>query len=147
MDIGNERKKEPIDDKGEAHFENLRAGDSVRLNIDFSEPYISTHPDSIYVVQPQRGIYLEMVLKGIDRVNGKVFFMDQPLEGVRVEIDTLSCHTDRDGNFSMAIPEGLQKDTYEVWFKKQGFKSLKTVALPETGKPLQVILEKSGSTY
>lgn len=143
MDLGNERKKAPIDENGAAHFENLQAGDLARINIDFSEPYHSTTPDSVYTLHPQTSVYLQVALSGTDRVNGKVLDSDGPLAGVLVEIDTLKGHTGQDGNFFIQIPERLQKDRYEVWFQKDGFKSKKATAYPETGQPLEVVLEKS----
>ena len=143
MDVGNERKKAPIEENGAAHFENLRPGDSVRINIDFSEPYLSIHPDSIYIIQPGTSIYLEVALSGIDNVRGKVIYRDSPLAGVTVEIDTLSTQTGKDGGFSLSIPPGLQKNRYEVWLQKEGFKMVKAAAYPETGQPLEVIMEKS----
>jgi Effector-associated domain 11 len=50
MRTGREIKKESIDDRGTANFQNVKVGDKVRLNVDFSEPYRSQNPDSIYTI-------------------------------------------------------------------------------------------------
>lgn len=142
MDVNNERRSAPIDDKGEAIFKNIHVGDSVQLEIDFSEPYRSLNPDSIYIIKPKSKLYFGIALQGIDKVRGVVLFKDFPLEGVIVKIDSLSTVTDQIGNFNLNIPENLQQNNYTVWFIKKGFKTKKTTSYPETGEALEMIMEK-----
>ena len=142
MDVHGERKKAPIDENGEAHFQNLEPGDSARVNIDFSEPYRSLRPDSVYMLHAPGSIYLPVVLQGIGNVSGIVMYKEAPLEAVIVQIDSLSTSTDQNGHFSMAIPEGLQKSKYKVWFMKKGFKSKAAAAWPEAGEPMEIIMER-----
>lgn len=142
MDIGSERKKAPIDENGEAYFQNLEKGDKVRLNIDFSEPYKSKYPDSVYTIDESGKIYLYVFLQGIDKVSGMVLYNDQPLANVTVKIDGLSTSTDSTGQFSLAIPDDLQSDKYAVWFFKKGFKTISKEAYPQTGIPMGVAMER-----
>jgi hypothetical protein len=142
MDIGAERKRSSINENGQAHFQNLQVGDKVRLNIDFSEPYKSIHPDSVYIIDEEGSIYLAVALEGIGKVNGIVLYEDKPLAGVTVRIDALSAITNATGNFSISIPESLQSNKYTVWFFKKGFKSVSKDAYPQTGILLSVVMEK-----
>ena len=143
LDYGAERKRSVIDDKGEAHFENLHAGDRIKLNIDFSEPYRSVHPDSIYIVDERGAIYLQVYLEGGNLVEGNIMYKDAPLSGVLVTIrHTASGVSDSLGNFSLAIPDSLQNRSYEVSFNKPGFAEQKAIAYPQTGIPLTVFMKK-----
>jgi hypothetical protein len=145
MDIGAERKKATINENGEAYFQNLQVGDNVRLNIDFSEPYKSIYPDSVYNIDEEGRIYLPVALEGIEKVKGIVLYDDKPLEGVTVRIDmseSLSATTDVAGNFVIPIPDSLQNKKYTVWFIKTGFKAISKDAYPQTGIPLSVVMER-----
>jgi hypothetical protein len=142
MDVGEERKRASINENGQAYFQNLRIGDSVRLNIDFSEPYKALHPDSVYIIQQNSKIYLSVALEGIERVWGRVLYGDDPLEGVTVQIDSLSTTTKGDGNYNISVPEQMQRKEYQVWFIKKGYKSKSAPAFPQTGEPLNIIMEK-----
>ena len=55
--------KELIDDKGAASFKNIKVGDKVRLNIDFSEPYLPIWPDSVYTIPEDGRIQLVVALQ------------------------------------------------------------------------------------
>ena len=142
LDLNGGRTSASINELGEAFFQNLHYGDRIRLNIDFSEPYESTHPDSIYTVELNGQIYLEVYLKGIDRVSGSVFSQDAPLPGVAINVDTLSTTSDSNGRFTIHIPEEMQRKSYEVQFNKKGFASKIEITFPETGKNMEVILQK-----
>lgn len=142
MDIGSERKKAQIDDNGEAYFHNLQKGDKVRLDIDFSEPYKSKNPDSVYTVDESGRIYLDIFLQGIDKVTGIVLDNDRPLPGVTVKIGELNTLTDAAGHFSIAIPQNQQTDKYIVWFYKTGFKIISMDAYPQSGVPMGVQMKR-----
>jgi hypothetical protein len=142
LDVQSERKMASINENGQAHFQNLQVGDHVRLNIDFSEPYRSINPDSVYTIDEGGNIYLPVALEGIDNVKGNVLYDDKPLPGVTVKIEMLSATTDSTGFFSIPIPDSLQTARYIVWFFKDGFKSISKDALPQSGIPLSVVMEK-----
>jgi hypothetical protein len=143
MDVsGGERKRASINENGQAFFQNLRVGDTVQLNVDFSEPYKATQPDAEYVIENQGSIYLETALQGLDKVFGTVIWRDQPLSGVLVTIGDLRDTTDATGRYSIDIPESAQKKEQEVQFLKKAFKMLMKKAYPQTNEPLNIIMEK-----
>ena len=142
MDLGAERKRASINENGEAYFQNLQIGDNVRLDIDFSEPFKSLYPDSLYNINEDGRIYLPVALQGIDRIKGIVLYNDEPVPGAAVKMDDLTAITDSTGNFLIAVPDSLQNKKYTVWFYKNGFKAISKDAYPQTGIPLSVVMEK-----
>ena len=142
MDVGGERKSELIDDKGVATFKNLKIGDKVRLDIDFSEPYKASRRDSVYTIPADGKIYLQVVLENLGRVYGTVLWRDQPLADVIVTLDTLHTLTDATGAYSFKIPENLQRKEQEVKFIKTGFKMKLVKAFPQVNEPMNIVMEK-----
>ncbi len=143
MDIVNgQRKKAEINEDGSAFFPGVYAGEKVKLDIDFSEPYKSVFVDSVFTITREANIFLPVVLQGIDRVKGFVQYADEPLSGVFVQIDDLSDTTDHAGRYEIAIPETLQRKRYDVRFMKEGFKLQTFPAYPQTGQDLNIVMEK-----
>jgi TIR domain len=146
MDVHGERKKASINENGQTFFQNLKIGDSVRIEIDFSEPYKSLYPDSVYIITEQNKIYLAVGLQGLGNLKGMVLYNDQPLKDVMVKLDgrdsSLCQVTGLAGEYSFLIPEFMQTKEYQVWFSKKGFKTKQFNAFPQTGKPLNIIMEK-----
>ena len=145
MDVNNERKSESISENGVAFFPNVHIGDSVRLNIDFSEPYLSTKPDSIYIIPSNGKLYLEIYLKGLNEIEGHILFKDSPLAGVYVQMDNIHAISDSFGYYHLIIPDSLQASKYEVWFSKKGFQSKSSIATPQTGQPLNINMNKENT--
>ena len=143
---GGERRTAHIHENGEALFQNLPAsfqGKKVRLNVDFSEPYRSLFPDSLYDLRPDEQIYLPVALLGLDKVAGTVIWRNAPLPGVMVSIGTfVSDTTDVSGSYELRIPESVQKKEQEVRFFKDGYKILLKSKFPQDGEPLNVTMEK-----
>jgi hypothetical protein len=142
MDINGERKKESINEKGQACFQNLHLGDKVLLNIDFSEPYRAIYPDSAHLITADERIYLPVGLQGTNSIHGMVLYNDQPLPDVKIKINTLVGSSDSTGTFSIIIPDSLESKQYNIWFIKKGFKARSVTAFPQTGQPLNIIMEK-----
>ena len=142
MDVNGERKKADINENGVAYFQNLHIGDSVSIDVDFSEPYKSINPDSLYIINTGGRIYLPVALQGIEKVIGKVLYNNEPLKDVTVTIDMLKAGSDESGRFQINIPEAEQKKQYTVWFSKPGFKTKSAPAFPQTGEELVVVMEK-----
>jgi len=143
MEVNGNRQKQLISENGDAHFGNLQIGDKIRLDIDFSEPYHPVHRDSVYTVGSDGKIYLEVALEGIDKIAGIVLYNDAPLEGVIVTTGDLSDTTNSQGGYKIGIPEDQQSRQYRVVFVKEGFKVKTANAFPQTGQPLDVIMEKN----
>ncbi|MCC7503921.1 MAG: hypothetical protein IT259_01415 [Saprospiraceae bacterium] len=143
MDVpGGERKRASINENGQAFFQNLVVGDSVRIDVDFSEPYHATRPGRSYRIEPQGSIYLEVALQGLDKVFGTVVSGDKPLPGVVAAVGALRDTTDETGYYEIAIPEHLQQKQQEVRFTRAGYKLLTKTAYPQTGAPLNVVMNK-----
>jgi hypothetical protein len=134
--------KELIDDRGSASFRNIKVGDKVRLNIDFSEPYRPIHPDSVYTVPEDGRIQLVVALQHLGKVFGRVMHRDKELSGVIVAVGSLRDTTDDLGRYEILIPESDQRQEQEVFFKKEGFKSITKKAFPQTNQSLNVVMEK-----
>ena len=134
--------KEIIDDKGVASFKNIKVGDKVRLNIDFSEPYRPIQPDSIYTVSEDGRIHLMVALQNLGKVFGRVIHRDKELSDVIVAVGNLRDTTDDLGRYEIPIPKKDQRPEQEVFFKKEGFKSITKKAFPQTDQPLNVVMEK-----
>ena len=143
---GGERRSAPIRENGEAFFQSLPPsfqGEKVRLNVDFSEPYKSLFPDSLYVLLPGEQIYLPVALLGLDKIAGTVIWKNAPLPDVAVSIGAaVSDTTDASGSYELHIPEAAQKKEQEVRFFKPGFKMLLKSKFPQDGEPLNVAMEK-----
>ncbi|MBI5916958.1 MAG: hypothetical protein HY842_16430 [Bacteroidetes bacterium] len=148
MDLGGERRSEPIRENGQAFFLNLPpsySGKGVSLNVDFSEPYKSIHPDSLHPLKPGEAIYLPVELQGLERIYGTAIWQEKPLPGVVVSIvgSSLTDTTDASGAYEIFIPEGKERrKVQEVKFWKQGFKLRMKNATPQIQESLDVIMEK-----
>ncbi|MFZ4476983.1 MAG: hypothetical protein ACOYPR_17440 [Saprospiraceae bacterium] len=144
MDVNGERKKELIDDKGQASFKNLHVGDQLRhVNVEFSEPYQSTHTDSVYTLDASGQVYLEVALQHLGHVFGTVLTGDQPLSGVIVLVDnTFRDTTDLVGSYSIEVPENKQRPDPEVKFFKEGYRMEIKKAYPQTNQPLNLVMQK-----
>ncbi|MCB0628830.1 MAG: hypothetical protein R2824_16105 [Saprospiraceae bacterium] len=145
---GTKSTRENINEKGQAIFNEipdkyfeLGAQVSIQVRETDGEPYVSTHPDSVYQLQRGRPVYLEVELSGLDRVFGNVYADEQPLAGVIVSVEVFRDTSDIFGFFEIFIPPDRQKREQEVIFYKQGYKMNKETALPQTGVPLSTVMQ------
>jgi len=147
MQINGEPLKRDIDKNGQSYFENTRVGESAKLSIDFSEPYVALNPDSTYIIPSNGRIYMVCYLKEINHISGRIIYNDQPLSGVLVKITSLQpgVITDSNGEYRIYIPDSVQAQEYEVWFKKNGFKSFSDHFKPQTGEFLNELMEKANN--
>ena len=142
MDYRGERKRMAISENGEVFFSNLKAGEKVRLGVDFSEPYQPVRPDSLYTIDNSGKIYLQVALLHLEKVYGRTIWQDTPLSGVVVSVGpTLSDTTDALGYYDIYIPPALQRKEQEINFFKTGFRLLTKKAFPQTNDPLNVVME------
>jgi len=138
-----------INEKGEATFKEIAIGfkgQKVPIRIEHSQPYLAIHPDSLYTLEPNAAIYLEIALEGTDRVFGKVmdFNTEQWLDSVRVSIENQATFTDKFGWFELYIPKDKQRKYQRVSFFKNGYKIEELDSIPvHTQKEIQISLHKS----
>ncbi|WP_153797091.1 carboxypeptidase regulatory-like domain-containing protein [Foetidibacter luteolus] len=137
------RLEKTIGENGEVNFQNLPVGGSAKLEISFSEPYQSTHPDSTYQIKNNGSIYLEVTLRGIDKIKGTVTYNGNPLPGVTVKMDSLSTLTNEQGAYLINVPEPLQAQRYTVYFYKEGFATASGTIWPQTDQQLDMPLTKN----
>ncbi|MEI7586736.1 hypothetical protein [Runella sp.] len=144
LDVNGKREKELIDDKDQASFKNLHVGDKIRnLNVEFSEPFQSTHPDSVYTIDAAGQIYLQVALQHLGLVSGTVLTGDQPLSGVVVLVDnTFRDTTDATGSYKIQVPENEQRPDPEVKFYKEGYRLEIKKAYPQANQPLNLVMQK-----
>jgi hypothetical protein len=57
-------------------------------------------------------------------------------------VGSLRDTTDDLGRYEVKIPENDQRPEQEVFFKKEGFKSMTKKAFPQTDQPLNIIMER-----
>ena len=120
-----------INEKGEATFKEIPMGfkgQKVPIRIDHPQPYRATHPDSLYLLEPNAAIYLEVALEGTNRIFGEVmdFETEKPLDSVRVSVENVATYTDQFGWFELDIPENKQRKFQRVDFYKKGYKKEKS---------------------
>jgi hypothetical protein len=135
-----------INENGQATFSNLTVGDSIHLNINYSEPYKAIWPDSVYKINPNENIYLAAQLEGLNHVHGSVLYYGSFLPGVIVKLITKNGNmldtTNQTGDYHFSIPEKSQMKDYPIWFFKSGFVTKSYTAYPETGQELNIVMEK-----
>ncbi len=137
-----------INEKGEATFKELPigfVGQKVSLRIEHPQPYRATHTDSLYLLESNGVIYMEVALEGTDRITGKVMDFDTEswLDSVRVSIDNIATFTDPYGYFELFIPENRQRKFQKVSFFKKWYRIEELDSIPvHTQKPMEVDLHK-----
>ncbi|MBK9962729.1 MAG: hypothetical protein IPP06_15825 [Saprospiraceae bacterium] len=137
-----------INEKGEATFKEISMGfkgKSWPMRIEHPQPYRATKPDSIYLLEPNAAIYLEIALEGTHQIFGKVmdFKTEQWLDSVRVSIQNFDTYTDPFGWFELNIPEDKQRKFQRVSFYKKGYAIVELDSIPvHTQQEIQVSLRK-----
>ena len=142
MEILNKNRREaPINVNGEADFTEIDYRDRATLSVKASEPFEPTYPDSVYNMEST--IYLEVQLRNIGLIKGRITYKDNPLPGVTIICDTLQPITsDSLGNFKIPIPENMQAKKYDLYVHKDGFGDQKVTSLPENGEVLPIFMKK-----
>lgn len=130
--VNSERRLEQINEKGVAIFSNVPVGKLVRFNVDYSEPYKSISPDSLYRIKSNQKIELIVELEGLEKISGQVRSNDLPLSGALVYIGDLRDTTDDLGNFTINVPEELRRKTQFVNAFKPGYDMQEKPFFPET---------------
>lgn len=137
-----------INEKGEATFKEIArefSGKKVPIRIEHPQPYRATNPDSLYLLEPNAAIYVEVALEGTNRIFGTVmdFDTEQWLDSVRVSIENFDTYTDKFGWFELNIPEDKQRKFQRVSFFKKGYKIKELDSIPvHTQQSVDIPLSK-----
>lgn len=126
LDIGDTREEEDINAEGEATFKGLSKsyqGQQAFISIDHPQPYLPTQRDVPYFLEKGKSIYLEVALKGTDKINGRVldFITERPLDSVRVSVQDIATYSDEFGWYELNIPPEKQAKFIKVTFYKKGY--------------------------
>jgi len=144
--IGKAKIRSHLDGDGQALFQDLMIGDSVRLDFNFSEPYKPMRPDSIYVIKANENIDLTVSLEGLGLVTGNVDYNNMPLAGVNVQLEAgkrnLDTVTDNKGNFTFSVPLEMQQKAYAIVLTQKGFKLKQDSIYPQVKESLHIPMEK-----
>lgn len=138
-----------INDKGEATFKEISMGfkgQKVPIRIEHPQPYRPTHPDSLYLLEPNAAIFVEVALEGTHVIKGKVmdFYTEQWLDSVRVSVENVATYTDQFGWFELEIPEDKQRKFQRVSFFKKGYEIDELDSVPvHTQQEIHISLRKS----
>ncbi|MFM9948356.1 MAG: hypothetical protein ACKV1O_10495 [Saprospiraceae bacterium] len=138
-----------INEKGEATFKEIPMGfkgKRVPIRIEHPQPYRATHPDSLYLLEPNAAIFVEVALEGTNVIKGKVmdFNTEQWLDSVRVSVENVATYTDQFGWFELEIPENKQRKFQRVSFFKKGFEINELDSIPvHTQQEINSSLRKS----
>lgn len=147
LDIGGDRKEEPINNQGQAIFQELPSGyigEQVRISIIHPQPYFPVNRDTQYLLKQNQSIYLEIELKGIDKIMGRVLdeLTEKPVDSVRVSYRNNAAYTDEFGWFELEIPEAIRAKFIRVNFFKAGYKmqDIDSIA-PHTQQEIGILLK------
>ena len=126
IDVGSDRKKEPIDSTGQAVFLDLPGsflGKEAVLGIIHDQPYTVIGNEKTVTLKAGEIIYLETKLEGLESIKGQIFSAktDDPLDSVRVSIDNAATYTDEFGWFELNIPEKRRSKFVQVFLYKDGY--------------------------
>ena len=131
LDLGGNRRRETIGDKGQAYFPGIPArfrNQDVLVSIE-AEGYELVHParpirltnDSVYVpVRRQAG----HVTGTVADENGT------PLSGVAISIDGLSTQSDKTGHFTLTIPSDQMKSEFSLQAVAVGYTPSRLAVIP-----------------
>jgi len=150
LDFGNTREEEAINKKGEATFKELPAkfiGKKALITVTHPQPYSSVEKDKEYVLTPDQSIYIEVELKGIDEVYGRVldFESETPLDSVRVSHRNIAAYSNKFGWFKLNIPPDIQSKFINLNFQKEGYQmeNMDSIA-PHTKQEIGITLKRIG---
>ena len=126
--IGSDSRTETIDKDGEATFKELPTGYNGKLalvSIQHDQPYLPTERDKEYKLEKGKPIYLEVELKGIDKIKGRITdeATGDPLDSVRVMVENFTIYTDETGWYEMKLPVEKRAKTVSVTFMKKGYQT------------------------
>lgn len=148
---GNAKVPETLNNEGEVTFKQIPEAvfaEGARVELLFEdpdgEPYRAARPDSQYAVDKGEYIALEVVLEGIDRLEGTVkdFVTGEPLDSVMIRIRGYSFYSNTFGEFTIEIPEERQRQFIDITAVKDGYQRWELSNVPTTtDKPIVIGLK------
>ncbi|PHI19813.1 hypothetical protein CEQ90_11365 [Lewinellaceae bacterium SD302] len=142
---------ETINAKGEATFKQINEAyfkEDARVELLFEdpegEPYRARFPDSAYQLKAGQYLSLEVVLEGMETVEGivKDFVSGAPLDSVEIRIPGQSFFTNAYGEFSLDLPPSRQSQFIDFTLTKEGYQRKELTQVPTTTEQFQRISMK-----
>jgi len=87
----------------------------IDIILQHNQPYQSTVPDSLFILESDAFYNLEVALFNADKIFGQIldFRTEKPLDSVRISIrKNVFTYTDQFGDFILKIPENLQQQKW-----------------------------------
>ncbi len=138
---GDAKIPEQINNEGEATFKQIPErffAPDAKVEILFEdpekEPYRVAHRDTSYELKQQSYISLLVVLEGMEQIRGVVedFETGEPIDSARVRIFGKAVYSNQDGEFTLDIPEGEQKQFITLKASKEGYEDWSLKDIPTT---------------
>ena len=124
IDLGNDRRREAIGEKGDAHIQGIPStlrGQEVAVSVD-AEGVELARPNKMLRLDHQ-SIYLEVRRKP-GRIAGRVQDQSgQPLKDVNVRLETASTNTDDAGRFAFTLQESWARSVLSLQAIALGYKT------------------------
>ncbi len=139
---------ETINAKGEATFKQINAAyfdEDKPVELLFEdpegEPYRARFPDSAYQLKSGQYLALEVVLEGMETLEGivKDFVTGEPLDSVEIRIPGQSFYTNNYGEFSLELPPDRQRKFIDLSLTKTGYQRKELTQVPTTTDQIQKI--------
>ena len=138
-----------IDANGRAVFSEVATtflNQKVRVEIEHPQPYKLTHPDSSLLLTNNGVAYVEVSLTGTNKIFGTVTDdkTNAYLDSVRVSILDIEAYTNKNGWFTLNIPDDKQAKFQHVVFDKKGYTRLSYDSIPvHTQQAFNVSMKRS----
>lgn len=89
------------------------------------EPYRAKNPDSLYKLQPNENLYLEVKLFGLDKIWGVIedIETEKPIPDARISIQGAVTFSNEYGEYTLLIPKEFQEKKQTVRATKEGYKT------------------------
>jgi hypothetical protein len=138
LDLGADRRQEPIGDKGEARFagipNDMRDRSVVAMLV--AEKYELAEPELV-LKSDQEALYVSVKAKSLPLVGAVLDSEGRPLAHARVTIAGQTATTDADGHFGIKLPADLPENERTVSITAHGYELWRAAVVPG-GNSLQV---------
>lgn len=141
LNYGGSRVQEPINNQGEATFQQIPekffgADADIKIFVEDpeGEPYRVANPDSTYTLVKEKSIYLQVLLTGMEEINGivKDFETGKGIDSALVRIFGAETYSDKYGEYLLEIPEDKQRQFITVRAYKEGYQDWELAKIPTT---------------
>jgi hypothetical protein len=143
LDLGGDRRREMIGDKGQAYFAGIPSNfRSQSIPVEIEAPgYELVTPDSTIKVEGDSA-YLAIRPKAAELTGYVRTEAGQPIEGATVSVAGTTTQTDASGFFKLALPGAAPRQNLTLQVTAQGFTAWNSQVVPG-GNEIAVILDRT----